>query len=107
ETQLGPQSMVAAAARALLKLVDLLRRLGFRQRLIDLLTGLAAERLEVRRLCAGHALVAGDPLIGVLPRAVWRAFIVILLRHTSTPLLVSHEAPVREPAGFVACGQSK
>src|SRR5687767_15049262 len=76
-------SVVAAAAGALLKFVDSLRCFGLGQFLVDGLAGLLCERPQVRRLRAGHALIAGNPLVRVLLRIVGGRLILALLCHLS------------------------
>src|SRR5829696_6444240 len=55
----------SAPAGALLQFLDALGGLGLRQVTVDLLARLAAQRLEVRLLRAGHRLVARHPVLGV------------------------------------------
>src|SRR3954452_3313910 len=55
-----------AAAGSVLQLVDATRSVGLREVVGDLLAGLARQRLQVRRLRAGHRLVAGRPVVRVL-----------------------------------------
>src|SRR5262249_45205877 len=57
------------AAGLVPQLVDLLRRLGLRQLLADLLAGLAGQGVQVRLLRPRHRLVAGRPLLRVLDAA--------------------------------------
>src|SRR4051794_38547925 len=78
----GCRSVIAASARALLQLVDLLGGFGFGEVLVDLFAGFVGERLQVGRLRAGHALVASDPLVGILLRRVVGLGIVgVLIGH--------------------------
>src|SRR4051794_37198119 len=58
--------VLPAAPGAVLQVVDALGRLRLREALVDLLAGLARQRLQVRRLRAGHRLVAGRPVVRVL-----------------------------------------
>ena len=56
-----------------LQLIDQLRRAGLRQGVqVDLPVGFAGQSLQVRPLRAGHRLVSGDPVLGVLLRIVLR-----------------------------------
>ena len=66
------------------ELVDLFRRFGFRQGVIEFLTGFAAERLQVGTLRPGHDLVPCRPIVGIFlgiersgRRISWRNFIGI------------------------------
>src|SRR4051794_3270948 len=58
--------VLPAAAGAVLQLVDAARSVGLRGVVGALLAGLARQRLQVRRLRAGHRLVAGRPVVRVL-----------------------------------------
>ncbi len=62
-----PQSLgFLTATGFFLKLVDFFGRLRFGQIFIKLLTGFAAERLEIGALRAGHRLAAGGPVVRIL-----------------------------------------
>src|SRR4051794_17280424 len=59
-------TLLASASRLLLQLVDALRRFGLRQRVVELLLGLLAQRLQIRSLWTRHRLVAGRPVLRIL-----------------------------------------
>src|SRR5206468_4032189 len=78
-------SVILSAACLVLQLLDLLRRLSLRERLVDGLTCLLRERVEIRGLWPSHALIAGYPLIGILlrRRVLLRILSSLLFRHGS------------------------
>src|SRR5689334_24175307 len=61
---------VRAPSRHLLEAVDVLGGLGLGEVTGQRLARLAGQGLEVAALRAGHGLVAGDPVLGVLDRGV-------------------------------------
>jgi hypothetical protein len=52
--------------------LDFFRRLRFGEVVGHFFAGLLCERVEVRALRAGHRLIAGDPVLGILLRIVAR-----------------------------------
>jgi hypothetical protein len=58
-------SLVREPRRALLKFVYPLRRFCLRKLIVELLSGIAAERLEVRALCGRHRFIPRLPFIGI------------------------------------------
>src|SRR5439155_25343021 len=78
-----PGHSLVAAARLLLEFLDQLRRLGLGHLVRDLLAGLLGESVDVRILSAGHRLVTGFPLLGILDRTAILGGL-FLLRHGLT-----------------------
>src|SRR5438552_1423982 len=82
---------IEASARLLLEFLDQLRRLGLGHLVRDLLAGLLGEGVHVRILGAGHRLVTGFPLLGILDRTAILGGL-FLLRHGLTSSTMSRSA---------------
>jgi hypothetical protein len=58
-------SLVRQSRRALAQLVDPLRCVGLRERLVEVFASLSAQRFQVRPLRCGHRLITGLPFVGI------------------------------------------